>query len=52
MDKDVCPPHLCQKKDSNIITWIQCENCDQWYHVHCVNLTYDEVQSLDNWFCC
>ena len=31
----------------NIVQWVQCENCDSWWHAECVCLTAEDIIKLD-----
>jgi len=31
--------------------YIQCDQCDAWYHTECVNLSDDEAKTIDKWLC-
>lgn len=40
------PPQLCsatdeesdEKEDDDTVEWIQCDDCDLWYHTECLGL--------------
>ena len=34
---------------SNTITWVCCDNCNQWFHCACVNIRKDSIP--ENYFC-
>ena len=45
-DKDRCPSNICKMKKPNSRTWwVSCGNCDQWFHIRCVNLTKKKAQN-------
>ena len=47
-NKDVCPPMVCKiSKGRKRVTWITCNNGEQWYHVDCVGLTAKSAQSIN-----
>ena len=31
----------------NIVQWVQCENCDTWWHAECVCVTPEDILKLD-----
>ena len=46
----ICPQ--CKKPDdgSPMIGWIQCDDCDGWYHWVCVGISQKPSDNED-WFC-
>ena len=32
-------------------TWIECDNCDIWYHAVCVNVDPTDVERIENYVC-
>jgi len=50
MDKPQLYCYCRQPYDDNIMM-IGCDNCNEWYHVHCVGLTVDDVSTIGNWYC-
>jgi len=44
--------YYCICKNSNIEgIMIQCDLCNEWYHIECIGKTEEEIQFLDE-FCC
>ena len=31
--------------------YIQCDQCDSWYHTNCVKLSDEEATTIDKWLC-
>ena len=50
--KEVCPKGICTyKRERRGRPWIQCNECEQWCHCRCVNLTKAEAETLSQWMC-
>ncbi|KAJ4963423.1 hypothetical protein NE237_023362 [Protea cynaroides] len=30
---------------------VQCEGCSDWFHTHCINMTPEEAEKLEHFFC-
>ena len=41
---------ICKQADRDEF-YIQCENCNQWYHGVCVTLTQSIVDHIKHWYC-
>jgi hypothetical protein len=41
-----CP---CGKSDNS--TMVQCDDCDNWVHLSCANLTEEEAQAASDYMC-
>jgi hypothetical protein len=44
-----------QENDGDVDDWVQCdrENCKKWFHIYCVNKSWENnVVSDQLWFCC
>ena len=35
------------KRESKRSWWVQCIECEQWYHIRCVNITKKEAEEHD-----
>ncbi|XP_028393744.1 transcription factor 19-like [Dendronephthya gigantea] len=51
-NNDACSASKCMKPDSNIISWVQCDDCDCWYHIKCCGLSLKLVQVKNSKFHC
>ena len=40
----------CRKPDDGSFM-IECENCQEWFHAHCLGLTINKARRLDNFLC-
>lgn len=45
---DCVHPH----NDQKVVDWVQCDDCDAWYHVICTGLTLRSVQPKTALFHC
>ena len=53
-DKNSSVCGVCGGVGDNANIWVQCDNCDTWYHIICVGLnlrTPAEVEKLGYWEC-
>ncbi|GBC12888.1 hypothetical protein RIR_jg30131.t1 [Rhizophagus irregularis DAOM 181602=DAOM 197198] len=41
---------ICRSSDGESFM-IECDNCDEWYHGACVNITREESQLVDKYYC-
>ncbi|ESO02740.1 hypothetical protein HELRODRAFT_112476 [Helobdella robusta] len=41
---------ICRSSDISRFM-IGCEECNGWYHGDCINLTSDDAQNIEHWFC-
>ena len=56
-DQDVCAAAECliEKNESDKVRWVQCEDCELWFHVTYVsmeNRSYAELDELSLCFSC
>ncbi|RLV91103.1 JmjC domain-containing histone demethylation protein 1 [Spathaspora sp. JA1] len=53
--RDSCPICISNPLDNSKsitnISWIQCDPCQQWFHVQCLNLTPLEINNLHSYHC-
>ena len=50
-DGNCCAASRCVRPDEELIDWIQCDDCDNWYHQTCVNIDPQEAEDLDRYSC-
>uniref|UniRef100_A0A7N0TVC5 Uncharacterized protein n=1 Tax=Kalanchoe fedtschenkoi TaxID=63787 RepID=A0A7N0TVC5_KALFE len=41
----------CEKPYNPDLKMIQCERCYEWYHIKCIGLTEEEVESIGDYIC-
>jgi hypothetical protein len=39
------------KNVNSLVSWVQCDKCDRWFHVPCVGLTKKKVAKMDSYEC-
>ena len=49
-NKDICPQSVCKLKRKGF-NWINCNTCEQWYHMTCVGMTAKKAKALPTWEC-
>ena len=42
---------VCNCSNKDLVDWIQCERCDQWFHCQCINISREDADELDSFFC-
>ncbi|XP_039273394.2 uncharacterized protein LOC120347465 [Styela clava] len=55
--EDRCASFECKiknthSKSSKLVSWVQCDFCDKWYHTECVGCDYNTVKSKARKFQC
>uniref|UniRef100_A0AAX7VVL8 CXXC-type zinc finger protein 1 n=1 Tax=Astatotilapia calliptera TaxID=8154 RepID=A0AAX7VVL8_ASTCA len=41
---------ICRKPDINCFM-IGCDNCNEWFHGHCINITEKIAKAIQEWYC-
>ena len=49
VNKNICPPMICRSKRAR--NFIMCDQCQQWYHMMCVNIKPQTVANIDRYIC-
>ena len=47
-----CSAPQCIRPMASQISWVQCDLCQQWFHLLCVGLTAESVEKIDIYNCC
>ncbi|XP_072845198.2 transcription factor 19 [Pogona vitticeps] len=42
-----CAASQCHLPQDEMVTWVQCDGCDAWFHVACVGCSYNAVKEAD-----
>uniref|UniRef100_A0A3B5LPS7 CXXC-type zinc finger protein 1 n=1 Tax=Xiphophorus couchianus TaxID=32473 RepID=A0A3B5LPS7_9TELE len=40
---------ICRKPDINC--FMGCDNCNEWFHGHCINITEKMAKAIQEWYC-
>lgn len=51
MEDTVCSASQCIRPMSSELSWVQCDQCQLWYHLLCVGLTIESVEEIDVYHC-
>ena len=49
---DMCASADCCHPRDLTNTWVQCDDCDKWFHVKCAGLSTKQASSRDTLFHC
>eukprot|EP00794_Sanderia_malayensis_P015417 gene15417-16990_t len=49
---DVCASSHCKHPKNSTNTWVQCEDCDKWFHIKCVGLTAENAKNSSTLYFC
>ncbi|KAK2138217.1 hypothetical protein NP493_8260g00004 [Ridgeia piscesae] len=49
---DQCDSYDCCLPDNDEISWVQCDDCDKWYHTLCAGCNYNIVKEQTTEFRC
>jgi len=50
-DCEECSAVACLRPTDSTVNWVQCEECQRWFHIRCINLSYQEVKLMDVYKC-
>jgi hypothetical protein len=42
---------ICKSPLNPDYMYIQCEECEKWFHIQCVGLSSNEVETVEKWYC-
>ncbi|XP_077540973.1 lysine demethylase 5 isoform X6 [Haemaphysalis longicornis] len=49
---DLCSAPDCLRPQGEAVNWVQCDGgCEQWFHLHCVGLSINEVKDSEDYYC-
>ncbi len=51
VEEAMCSAGQCARPTSSEVNWVQCDTCQLWYHLVCVGLTNESVQTIAAYFC-
>lgn len=50
-DWEECSATNCVRPADSTVNWVQCEECQRWFHIRCIDLTYREAKTMDVYKC-
>jgi len=50
-DEDDCSAKPCKKPLGDEVEWVQCDKCENWYHVVCVGISAQDASKIDEYVC-
>ncbi|KAH3821755.1 uncharacterized protein C01G6.5-like [Dreissena polymorpha] len=51
-EDDKCDAPDCKRPKKKRTQWVQCDDCDGWYHTMCVGANYNKLKDSDEHFNC
>lgn len=51
-EDDTCDAPDCKRPKKKRTPWVQCDDCDGWYHTVCVGANYNKLKDSDEHFNC
>lgn len=51
-EDDKCEAADCKRPKKKRTQWVQCDDCDGWYHTMCVGANYNKLKNSDEHFNC
>lgn len=46
-----CAAKYCRCPSDEQVAWVQCDKCQQWFHILCVGLTHQAAEAMDVFVC-
>ena len=46
-----CAAKCCCCPSDEKVAWVQCDKCQQWFHILCVGLTHQAAEAMDVFVC-
>ena len=46
-----CSALQCLQPSGDQISWVQCDRCQEWFHLMCVGLTKEYAEQIDTYIC-
>ena len=48
---ELCNADICLDPQGQYIQWVQCNFCEKWYHLVCIDKTKEEIDSQIEYVC-
>ncbi|XP_048582625.1 lysine-specific demethylase 5A isoform X2 [Nematostella vectensis] len=50
-EEDPCAAASCSRPIGEEVGWVQCDQCERWYHLVCIGLSSERAEALDSYHC-
>lgn len=50
-EDEVCASKACSRPSGDEVDWVQCDSCEQWFHLVCIGLTSEKAEALESFKC-
>ena len=50
-EESECSAPQCLQPVADQISWVQCDRCEEWFHLMCVGLTKEYAEQIDTYIC-
>ncbi len=50
-EESECSAPQCLQPVAEQISWVQCDHCQEWFHIMCVGLTEEYAMQIDTYIC-
>lgn len=50
-EDDTCAAKPCSHPTGDEVGWVQCDHCQDWYHLLCVSLRPEQAEEMDAYSC-
>lgn len=50
-EDDTCAAKPCSHPSGDEVGWVQCDHCQEWYHLLCVSLRPEQAEEMDAYSC-
>lgn len=50
-EEESCAAAKCRRPTGDEVGWVQCDDCELWFHLACVGLSSEKAESMDSYHC-